>query len=245
MARNPESIPYFAEIEAAMAESGCAICTLTTNGAVRYVDNLLWQMVNEIDIRAALNAARGYCQIHAWMLNRRGGALGVAILMRDVIKTLLRATDATTGSKSRSAWNLWRNAPGGDLAETVSELKPQTLCPISAHVRGLEHELTMTLLDNLHGEQGLAATYRRSDGICLPHFRKLLTHAQPRHNTELLLATQREAWTRLHEDLSEFIRKNDHRFHDEKITMSEADSWQVALAEISGPDPASGAESAG
>jgi hypothetical protein len=246
MPKQQETHPYVADLKGAMAESGCAVCTLTTRSAMRYVDSLLWQMVNEVDVREELNAARGYCQIHAWMLNRRGGAVGVAILMRDVVKTALRATDEAVGSKPQSAWSsLLRGSNGGDLKETAGMLAPQTRCPICVQVEKLEERLMLTLLDYLAADPDLAAAYRASQGICLPHFRQMLLLAKPRHDTALLLEVQRAVWTRLHGELSEFIRKNDHRFRGEVITPEEADSWRVALAEISGPDPAAGAESRG
>lgn len=248
MPNNQETHPYVADLKGAMAESGCAVCTLTTRSAMRYVDSLLWQMVNEVDVRDELNAARGYCRIHAWMLNRRGGALGVAILMRDVVKTVLRATDHVSGSRPQSAWSsLWRGSSGadGDLKTMAGTLEPQAPCPICVQVEKLEERLMLTLLDYLADDPALAAAYRASDGICLPHFRRMLVLSKARHDSTLLLEVQRAVWTRLHEDLSEFIRKIDHRFRGETITPEEADSWRVALAEISGPDPAAGAESRG
>ena len=248
MARHPDAIPFYAELYAALGEPGCALCTLTNQSAMRYVDNLLWQMVNEPEIREALNAARGYCQNHAWMLNRRGGALGVAILMHDVVKTALTVTDAKRGSPAKSRLTSFLRGGGVEEAEdrqTADELAPQQPCPICAHVQGFEHSLLMTLLDTLGKVGDLDQQYRRSDGICLPHFRQLLTHARPQHDTALLLSAQREVWTRLQAHLAEFIRKRDHRFHGEVITSEEAASWSLALALMSGPNPLDGQESRG
>ena len=245
MAKNSDAIPYYRELREALDAPGCALCYLTVSSAVRYIDTLLWQMVNEPDVRAALNAARGYCNFHAWMLPRRGGALGVAILMHGITKTLLDATDQTP-AKNRSAWDvLRRNANTLDPAQLADALEPQAPCPICAHVQGMEHDVIITLLDQLADDDALAAQFRASEGLCLDHFRRALRHAQPRQNTDLLIELQRAVWQRTYGELGEFIRKNDHRFRGETFTPAETDAWERALALISGPSSAAGTESQG
>lgn len=245
MPKNTEAIPYYRELREALAEPGCAICHITVSSAVRYIDTLLWQMVNEPDVRAALNAARGYCNFHAWMLPRRGGALGVAILMHGITKTLLDETDQTP-AKNRSAWDvLRRNANTLDRTQLANALDPQSPCPICAHIAGPEHDVTVTLLDQLADDAALVEQFRASEGLCLHHFRYTLRHAQPRHNTDQFIELQRAVWQRTYGELGEFIRKNDHRFRGETFTPAESNVWERALALISGPSSAAGAESRG
>ena len=118
MAKNSDAIPYDRELREALDAPGCALCYLTVGSAVRYIDTLLWQMVNEPDVRAALNAARGYCNFHAWMLPRRGGALGVAILMH--------------GNRTVSTKNLARQIG----AKTVEPCRPEVANRHSGYLVG-------------------------------------------------------------------------------------------------------------
>ncbi len=58
------------------------------------------------------------------------------------------------------------------------------------------------------------------------------------HNREafdLLVTITQEQLSSLIQDLDEFIRKNDHRFRDEKISEAERSSWRRALLRVVGP----------
>ena len=81
--------PYYHEIREAFGQPGCPLCRLLARSADRYLDAVLWEQVNDIGVRSELNQARGYCPQHGWLLVRAGAALGVAILTRGVVKTLL------------------------------------------------------------------------------------------------------------------------------------------------------------
>jgi hypothetical protein len=52
-----------------------------------------------------------------------------------------------------------------------------------------------------------------------------------------LVAAQRAIWSRLNDELEEFLRKNDYRFQKEPFG-AERDSWQRAISALSGQLPA-------
>ena len=89
MTDNIDAVAFYHEIRDAFTQAGCPFCRLLTRAAGQYIDSLLWEMVNDPDIRQALNQARGYCHQHSWMLMRGGAALGITILMQDIMNTLL------------------------------------------------------------------------------------------------------------------------------------------------------------
>jgi hypothetical protein len=49
-----------------------------------------------------------------------------------------------------------------------------------------------------------------------------------------LAQLQATAWRPLRDDLDELIRKHDHRFLQERVTDTEADSWRRAVAAVTG-----------
>ena len=130
-----EAVPYYPEIRDALGQPGCAFCRLLTVRADRYLDAVLWELVNDHAVRAELNEARGYCQQHGWLLVRKGAALGVAILMRDVVKTLLDVAAANPAeSKPESVLKAVRRSLDRDRVSTataplVAQLSPQRPCP--------------------------------------------------------------------------------------------------------------------
>ena len=88
-----QSTPFLNELREAFHGPGCAFCRSLDKHADKFVDSILWEMVNDPGTRIELNQARGYCNQHAWLLVRGGAALGTAILMNDVVKTLLKVAD--------------------------------------------------------------------------------------------------------------------------------------------------------
>ena len=236
------SVPYYSDIRAAFDQPGCPLCRLLAVEADRYLDAVLWELVNDPPSRADLNRARGYCQEHGWLLVRHGAVLGVAILTRDVIATLLDvlASNAVKASPTPGLRGLLRNLArdrASELtADLVSDLKPQRPCPACAHLDPIERDALDTLLAHLDGPGALAKAYRASDGLCLDHFRSALERAPSGTEARSLVAAQRDVWERLHVELGEFIRKKDFRFRHEPYG-EERDSWRRALGIISGPPP--------
>lgn len=244
---NLNAVPYFLDIREAFALPGCAFCRLLARSANRYLDIVLWEMVLEPELRSELNEARGYCSEHGWLLVRPGSALGVAILMQHVIKTLMTVVESkpVEGGAIPVLENVRRGLAkdhaSKSTAPLVAELQPQVQCPVCAQVEAREKELADTLLAHLDEPGDLAGDYRASDGLCLEHFRRSLARALSPAQARTLVAVQQSVWQRLHDELGEFIRKKDHRFKGEPFG-SEKDSWRRALGAISGPPPPSGTE---
>jgi hypothetical protein len=173
---------------------------------------------------------------------RAGRSLGVAILLRDVLRRtradLERATFRAPAllSVRRVQEALDARQPSAATAELVARLEPQAPCPACVWAEKMEDIYVEGLLKHLLGEGGLLAAYESSDGLCLPHLRQALARVRDERACEALVAAQRAIWERLVGDLSEFIRKNDHRFHDEPWG-EERDAWLRAVAALAGARP--------
>lgn len=236
------SAAYF-ELRQALTEPGCVLCRLLARSANRYVDGVLWELVNDAETRRNLNQARGYCREHAWLLVRHGASLGVAILMRDVIRTLLQVveTGKFEAQPAVSLGRVWQTfnhgQPGQATASLVAGLSPQAACPVCAALRTSEKYYLEALLAHFSGLDSLDASYRDSDGLCLPHFRLALAHVSDEETFTRLVEAQKAIWQRLQAELSEFIRKNDYRFKGEGFGP-EGDAWLRAIEAVSGAPPA-------
>jgi hypothetical protein len=245
-----DAVPYYHEIREAFSQPGCPLCRLLTKSADRYLDAILWEQVNDTTVRSELNQARGYCPQHGWMLERAGAALGVAILTRGVVKTLLDVLASNpVEDESESVFQTLRRSLDRDLASRpaarlVTELSPQRPCPVCSLLEGKAEDYISTLLAHLDGPGALVDAYRTSSGLCLPHFRRTLARAPSGAEARLLVAAQQAVWQGLRDELGEFIRKNDYRFRDEPFG-DEKDAWLRALEAISGPPPRSRSEGHG
>jgi hypothetical protein len=213
---------HFDLIEAC-AEPGCPVCRLSLKLTRRYVDSILYEYVNDPGVRDEIRQSRGYCNEHAWwMPDIRGAGLGVAIIQRDVVQTVLELTETL-----RNGRNARQSAQ-----ELLKRLQPTAECPVCAHRRTMEDIALGTLLQHI-GEEKLAAALAGSAGLCLPHFSRALERVDDTEALQQLVALQRHTLTELRDDLTEFIRKNDYRFRDEGFGK-EGDSWRRAIAIVSG-----------
>jgi len=232
----------FYDLRDALAQPGCAVCRLKADSAERFLDRLLWESVNDVTSRHAIRQAQGFCHAHAWSLARTDASLGVAIILHDVLQSLLPAIASAT-FQAISPWSARRvhealdpKQPAAATAEAVARLEPQAACPACAWVEKMERIYLDVLLGHLLGEDGLLAAYASSEGLCLPHFRQALAQVRDEQVFEALVGAQRTIWERLVGDLSEFIRKNDYRFRSE-TWGEERDAWLRAIAALSGTRP--------
>lgn len=225
---SPHSRAYHDLLEA-LSQTGCSICRLGRQVAAQHLDRLLYESVNDPGVRERIRTARGLCHRHAWMMAAiRGGNLGIALIYRDVLDTVLQEMRRDMGDERRRLWPLSLS----EGAEMANRLAPQGPCPACIQQEEMERIYLRELLCHLDDAR-LGSTFAASAGLCLPHLRQALSQAENDAQRQSLLVAQRVIWQRLLAELNEFIRKNDYRFREEGFG-TEGDSWLRALASISG-----------
>jgi hypothetical protein len=211
----------FYDLRDALAEPECAICRLTAEAADQYLESLLWESVNDPEVRHDIRQAHGFCHEHSWRLARHRASLGATIITNDVLRDLLRVMEGAQFealpilSLRRTQEALDPKQPAAATADVVAQLSPQQPCPVCVEAEKMERIYLNSLVENLVGEDGLLAAFQSSDGLCLPHLRQALTQVRDEAVFEALLEAQRVIWERLADHLSEIIRKADYRFQDE------------------------------
>lgn len=229
----------FYELGDALAQPGCAICRLNAGTAEQFVDGLLWENVNDPGVRARIRQAQGFCHKHSSILIRPGASSGVAILMHDVLKSVLllmegarfEALPALSLRRAQEHFN--PRQPAAATADLVSRLTPSAKCPACVHVEAMEHIYLSTLVEHLLGPENLLPAYQTSDGLCLTHFRQALSRIRDKAVLDSIIDTQQAIWQQLACQLAEAIRKSDYRFHDEPVG-DESGAWLRAVAALSG-----------
>ena len=121
MSREPateKSFTYFALLEA-FDKEGCPVCRFMAEYSLRYLDALIYEQVNDVDVRRKLRASRGFCNWHAWQARDiASSALGVAIMAKDLISEEMTRLDEllrgvmTTGLQHPVQPGLRRNPYG-------------------------------------------------------------------------------------------------------------------------------------
>ncbi len=241
LTKRPTTFSYF-EILDACTEPGCVICRLGQRSAQRHLTSLIYDGVNDIPLRATLRDSYGYCHEHAWLLPDSGESapLGIAIVHRDMLNTLRARLGQENFSKSQRtslrAAVADAFSPGATSgAQANQHLPPKAPCPACAQQQEAEHLAFASLLEALDkNDQPMQAALESSEGLCIPHLRQALDAAHSQQAFDTLVEITRTQLTSLINDLDEFIRKNDHRFRDEKISTEEKESWRRALQRTSG-----------
>lgn len=236
MNKTSKTKSYYDLLEA-LALPGCPICRLLADFTDRLLDGLIYEQINDGGLRARIRQAHGFCPEHARQLVRHGAALGVAIMMRDVLNTLLEALE---GAKFRSVSRLSReglramltSAPSPATANAVSRLTAQKPCPVCERNREMEQMLLHVFVERLD-DPDLIAKFRASEGLCLLHLRGTLALITHKEDYETLVRAQGAIWRELLAQLSEAIRKSDYRFLNEGLG-AEGTAWLRALGVIAG-----------
>ena len=240
LTRQPSTYSYFEFLDACK-QHGCPLCRLGHASAQRHLTHLIYDGVNDIPTRALLRDSYGYCHEHAWLLPESGESapLGIAIIHRDVLNTLRQRLQEAKFTRERGAGLRARfSAPKPELAvdPTVTRYLPaQAACPACAQRAEAEQLSLTSLLEALDKEdKAMLEALASSEGLCLAHLRMALGQARNQETFDALVSLTSAQLDELIHDLDEFVRKNDHRFRDEKISAPEADGWRRALQRVSG-----------
>jgi hypothetical protein len=221
MKKEPEKhLPYYDVLDALKHAHECPLCELELEGLRRYVDNLLYEGVNDPGIRAELIQSKGYCARHANVLLSFRNGLGTAILYQDQVRVFLHLLDALANASLRAA------------SREVSRYAQHAECRLCRYQRELREHQVSTLVKGLLHEE-MREAFQNCPGLCVPHFLLAVRAARSEPVLHFLAATERRKSRELLEDLETFHRKHDYRFSHEGFGR-EADSWWRAVRKIAG-----------
>lgn len=226
---------YFELIET-FPRPGCAMCNLLLRDAEQFVDTLLYEYANTPATRAAFRGARGVCSEHGWLLrkNKMGNVLGIARLYAgalDEILDVIRQTPVEEVQRS-ALQRLLNNAPEADTRDMATRLEPTAQCVVCDAVDGNETRYIQIFTEYITDAR-FADTFRASEGLCLPHFRKVLRATRDPEKVTRLVEIQTEIWDNLRADLEIFIDKQSYEHIGEKLGK-EGDSWVRAILRMAG-----------
>ncbi len=231
--------PYFETLEALEA-GDCPVCAASKRSVDRYLDALLYECVNDPAVRRRTRAAHGFCRLHAWQLRRHGGALGMAIIYRDVVRDAVEALNAAEYSpRSRLspravAEAVDKDRPHSGTAALVSALQARGQCPACGVQQRTEAMYVDVLLDHLQDER-ITAAMDQNAGLCLPHLTLALQRLRGQELFRVLADRARISFTTLLADLDEMIRLSDYRFQGQRLG-DVGDAWITAIERVTGEE---------
>lgn len=232
------------EIIDACQKPGCPLCYLAQHAVRRHLEQVIYDSVNDPPLRARLRESLGYCYEHAWQLPQAGAStpLGVAFIYRDLLNTVTKELEKGMYKRpsrftfSQVAEAVDRNKPSISTQKGVQRLTPHEPCPACAHREQMTTLHVIALMDALGDEDApMKDALANSGGLCMPHLRRAIELARSETAVATLLTLTIAKYRSLQAELSEFIRKNDYRFINEKME-TEGDSWLRALSTLVGEE---------
>ena len=232
----PSSTAY--DLFQACRKPGCPVCRVEQSAVERYISNLFYESVNDIQVRERLRASLGFCREHARLAVEKnlGNALGFAIIYQDVINNTLKQMRSDAEPPRTRRWSTLLQRIPEQIGETVQRvlyaLTPQKHCVACQQRDRTLHLIISSLMESLH-EPEMRDALQTSDGLCIPHLKKAFEAVNDSDVCEVLLSIHREKLESLRGELAEFIRKNDYRFKDEGMGV-EGNSWRRAIGKMIG-----------
>lgn len=191
----------------------CPICALVSKAELRTLQVYCAEGAGDEMRRADIRAARGLCVRHSDLLQNARDAMAAAVTAFDVLTNLQRDLQAVSQARWRRRSRMTKPLP----------------CPVCADVRRYDRAVCAGVVA-WADQPELTGALATSAGLCAPHLRWLVAHTNV---PTAILDAQHVAWSRLHAELAEFIRKRDDRFRHEG-DADERDAWKRAWRTIAG-----------
>jgi hypothetical protein len=230
----------FYDLRDACALEGCPVCTLLSQMAYRYLDNLFYERVNDVHTRVGLYQSLGFCPPHARLATRiHDSESGIAIIYEDLLhvcqKRLQSIHQVACLPKPARGWlDRWRAKITG-RAQLTGILRTTALCPVCDHVLFFEKVYLRELLD-FFTDGELRGAFDCSSGLCLPHVDRTIEVFPEHEHLPWLLEIQVKKIENLRGELQEYLRKLDYRYaHEPK--GAEATAWCRAVEMMVGLPP--------
>jgi hypothetical protein len=202
----------------------CPVCGFVGRQIRAYIDAVFYEQVTDVDVRARIREAGGFCRYHARLVSEQRDALGTALIMRDLIVNRLRAMASGEGRAGR----------GGLGRLLTGDRRPQrALCPFCDAEREMDALALDSLMRALADDAEFAARFDRSAGLCIPHFDLAADTFSSRPGWSRVQAVQRRGLEELAARLDVLAQSYDHNKR-ELVADADVGSWRRALGITSG-----------
>ena len=211
----------FTELLEAFKKDGCPICRLNHLNIDSYFSSILYECVNDPEVRKKLRNSLGYCREHSIQFiqfvessyNRFGASIITADVALEVIKELDRLLKLSLKDLNKV---------------TVSN----HICPACIYMQSHEHIYYSEITSNLENDDFLSE-FLKSDGICQVHLLELIKIIKNPHIRNIIIENQKLKLSYLIKDMNEFVKKHSGQ-SSQKVIPSEGDAFKKAIRKISG-----------
>lgn len=219
----------------ALGEPGCPVCSLRHAAVHRYLEGILYESVNDVELRQTLIRSRGFCREHAWDVVGLGDSLATAIIYKDQIAQAIENVQHASGRSDGKRGFGGGAAAGGPAALVRRRRTPEAPCP-ACRVAGEATTRYLSALVQHIADPEIRPAIERSSFLCLPDVMRALEISRSPDQIRAILEITAAKLAHLHEELAELIRTRDYRFAREP-KGEEQTSWFRAVGQLVGWRP--------
>lgn len=205
--KSEKHMTYFRIVDS-FAEKECPVCFLLKKSINNFFDSFIYENVLDGEISRKLEKSKGFCNKHAYDFIKYGDALAIAITYQPIIYEIL-------------------NEIQEDKAYFKKLLDKKGICPACERRSDSEKHYIDAFISYI-GDEDFIEKYKKSSGLCIPHFIEILSNCRNKKDFEIMVQMQEDFLTELSNELKEIKRKNDYRFSKEPWGK-EKDAWIRAV----------------
>lgn len=200
-----ESAYFLSKVEETFDGIGCPICRLMGTAMESYMDNLLYERINDPLERKKFTEGHGYCRKHFRKMedyvknHPELGILGLSIQYHS-LKFLFEEV--------REEFDDLGIGKGCFMCEMESDNEKRYLATFEEYVKKAERLVKYETSPSM---------------VCLKHTKMLLKRNEISSG---FAGIQREKLKRVFGNMEEFIRKSDYRYSKEEVTQEEGQAWK-------------------
>ncbi len=149
----PEKHIIYYKLKETIPQDGCPVCNLVNKNVKKYIENILYECVNDQSTNKSLLESNGFCQKHADILLTFKDAMGISILYERILSTILLKLENKNLKKTITTYNNF-----------IQERKEK--CPACLTEKAGENRYIEALFWHF---TDLKKILSESDGLCLKH----------------------------------------------------------------------------
>lgn len=210
----PNSMPPTARnlrLDDALALPGCPVCRMVVQRVAQTMESIQDELVLDPTYREQLDAAWGFCTVHAQQWLDAAPPLSTAIIYEAVLGRISRDLERGGPGRSRRGGQLRTRLRGGKAWGVLIESR---VCPLCLARDEQERQIVAHLVEEL-GSEAFRHRYLASDGLCVPHLNLALCAGPDPGGIAVLRDRLLQTHEALRGQLREVIRKHDYRYRDE------------------------------
>ena len=215
---------YFNFLDALKGQ-GCPVCFVIKKYSRKFMDDFLYESVNDSGLRKEIRESAGFCNRHSWQLQKFGDGFGLGIVYEDLMRFILKRLEETDGSSASIK---------AILKQLDKDEQAKKSCIVCKEEKDVEGRYISVFLENFDDPE-LKFSYKRSFGLCLFHLNSAIKKCKNKKLTHEIITIETAKLNSLLVEVEEFLRKHDYRFSNEQFGK-EGDSWIRAIEKLTGKE---------